>query len=269
MKKIIKYINFLFFSIRNPKNGLEVLNGHIQVKQNNNKILTTNVELKSKEEIFNEFFPSSDILRNYKKEIIELENKLESKYSEIKSKPFPSKDKPYDIEYAVNNQLAILYYIICRETKPKIVIETGVAYGQSSSFILCAMKKNEFGKLFSIDYIFSPWQTKEKIGYLIPTELRDRWKLEFGTSSKKLKNLLNEIHEIDIFIHDSLHTYQNMKYEFNTVWPHIKKNGFLISDDVSENSAFMEFCEEKKLNPYFLNFEKNNSKFYGGIVQKI
>lgn len=268
MKKLIKYFLFLKFSIIHPINGIEILKELVEVKRNLKNEHYKNIQLETKEEIFQKQFPGSNFFHIYNEELNGLQNILKKKYDEIKIKKFPSIERPYDNQYSVNNEFAILFYMISREIKPKIIIETGVAYGHSSSYILEAMKKNNYGKLYSIDYVFSPWQTKEKIGMIIPKNLRDRWHFEFGPSSKKLKKLLEKLGEIDIFIHDSLHTYQNMKFEFNTAWPYIKKDGFLFSDDVSENSAFMEFCNENNLSPLFIEFEKNNSSIFGGIVKK-
>jgi predicted O-methyltransferase YrrM len=41
-----------------------------------------------------------------------------------------------------------------RKIKPKIVVETGVSFGITSSFILQAMEENGFGTLYSIDLLF-------------------------------------------------------------------------------------------------------------------
>ena len=50
----------------------------------------------------------------------------------------------------------LLYYFI-RETKPEIIIETGVFHGLTTAWILQALKDNEFGKLISIDLPRRDW----------------------------------------------------------------------------------------------------------------
>ena len=65
----------------------------------------------------------------------------------------------------------------CKITKPKIVMETGVAYGLSTMYILQALFENKKGILYSIDSVFSPWQSKEIIGSAIPSYLCKNWKL--------------------------------------------------------------------------------------------
>jgi len=64
-------------------------------------------------------------------------------------------------------------YCIIRATKPEIIVETGVANGASSTFILSALEKNNKGKLFSIDLPSKDIQTKE-IDWLIPNNLKYR-----------------------------------------------------------------------------------------------
>ena len=77
--------------------------------------------------------------------------------------------------------------------------------------------------------------------------------------------LLNK--EIDIFIHDSDHTYKNMMFEYDISWPHIKKGGLLISDDVESSNAFYDFSIKKDLKP-ILFFQDLNQKTFLGILQK-
>src|SRR6266581_3100545 len=47
---------------------------------------------------------------------------------------------------------------------------------------------------------------------------------------------------IDVFIHDSLHTYDHMLWEYRAAYDHIRPGGLLISDDALWNSAFSEFA---------------------------
>lgn len=135
-------------------------------------------------------------------------------------------------------------YVICRILKPEAVVETGVADGFSSSFILKAMEVNNQGHLYSIDL---PNQAGHEIrqdkttGWIIPDKLRTRWDLILGASSEELSPLLRKLNKIDMFYHDSDHSYENMEFEFNAAYQHLNKNGILISDDITDNSAFDEF----------------------------
>lgn len=145
--------------------------------------------------------------------------------------------------------------------KPEKVVETGVAYGRSSSYILQALHENNFGKLYSIDYAFRPWETKKMIGSMIPDFLRNRWELIYGIAHKKLKPLLDSLQEIDIFIHDSAHTYNNMMFEYETSWPFLKNNGLLLSDDVM--LAFHDFSVKKNIEPLTFAENSKDGAFFG------
>jgi predicted O-methyltransferase YrrM len=135
---------------------------------------------------------------------------------------------------------------------PKIVVETGVATGASSFLILNAIKLNKIGTLYSIDLPNKNIIGNREVGFVVPKELRNNWKLILGDSKTELPKLLSELKQIDIFFHDSLHTYEHMMFEFETAWPHIKEKGLIISDDIYWNNAFIDFA--KKVNSQYITF---------------
>ena len=122
------------------------------------------------------------------------------------------------------------------------------------------------GKLYSIDFAFRPWESESMIGSAIPKNLRDRWEFVFGASSEKLYPILKRLEKIDIFLHDSLHTYKNMMFEFQTAWPFIKDKGFLLSDDILGNAAFFEFYSKFGGQSIVLSQEEKSAM---GILQKV
>lgn len=140
-------------------------------------------------------------------------------------------------------------YVLCRMLKPEVVVETGVADGFSSAFILYALEANQKGKLYSIDL---PNQAGQEIkggkqaGWLVPDNLKTRWELTLGDSRKELPALCDRLKSIDIFYHDSDHSYENMTFEFNSVFGYIKSKGLIVSDDITDNNAFDDFISSKK-----------------------
>jgi len=140
-----------------------------------------------------------------------------------------------------------ILYVICRVLRPRIVLETGVASGVSSTYILHALDRNKLGMLYSVDF---PTSTDAlPSGWLVPDRLRNRWQLTLGKSSEKLPALLDEIPKVDVFLHDSDHSYKNMMFEFRTVWPHIPEGGLLLSDDTHMNRSFFDFAREVNRKP--------------------
>lgn len=144
-----------------------------------------------------------------------------------------------------------------------------MANGIFTTYILLALEKNKFGRLYSIDFpemegkiykkgIF--WGGKggvvvpkgKKPGWIIPNKLIKRWELILGKSSERLPELLKKLGTIDVFIHDSEHSYECMRFEYKSAYKNLKKGGYLFSHDVSWNKAFFDFCREKGKKPYLI-----------------
>jgi predicted O-methyltransferase YrrM len=115
-----------------------------------------------------------------------------------------------------------------------------VAYGVSSVFILKALEVNGRGTLHSIDLPPLRSEHERFWGIAVPEALKVRWRLHRGSSARVLPRLLEEASTIDLFVHDSLHTLRNMRREFDTVWPQLRKGAVLMADDVERNCAFSE-----------------------------
>jgi predicted O-methyltransferase YrrM len=150
----------------------------------------------------------------------------------------------------------MLLYLLILKYRPKRVIETGVSHGASTRFILSAMNRICEGNLISIDLpAYNPNGRKyadgtldlehvpEKlgVGWLVPPEYRSRWDLRLGMSSEILPTLTGTV---DLFMHDSEHSYDNMTYEYNWAHNHLTPGGFLVSDDVGK--AFDDFLGAHK-----------------------
>jgi len=166
------------------------------------------------------------------------------------------------LHWAADSLTARLCYLACRLTSPEVVLETGVAYGVSSAFILRAMEENGRGTLHSVDLPPLRRRYERFWGIAVPDGLRGRWRLHRGTSASVLPWLLKEIPTVDLFLHDSLHTHKNMRREFDAVWPHLRNGGMLLADDVERNRAFGELRQK---NPAFWRVVRDRevSPFHG------
>ena len=58
-----------------------------------------------------------------------------------------------------------------------------------------------------------------------------------------------------------------MLLEFQTAWPFIKNGGFLLSDDIINNNAFLEFYLANNGYPLLLENTEDN-KVTMGIIRK-
>lgn len=149
-----------------------------------------------------------------------------------------------------------MLYVAIRLLKPKVMVETGVFDGVSSSVLLQAMHDNNEGVLESIDLPATDTivgatdgmpETRlpagQQPGWLVPARLRSRYSLNLGDSRELLPRVLQKHQTIDIFFHDSLHTYEHMKFEFQAAWPHLRAGGLFASDDVMGHRAMMELVK--------------------------
>lgn len=205
--------------------------------------------------------------RNFIDETVAIYNKIGNSFNPYSPSSY-AKVEPY-----LQNKFQI-YYFVVRKVKPKIVLETGVATGESTYYILQALKDNHFGKLYSIDlpfqwYIYGKKHklhldslpAGKKPGFLVPKNLKTNWKLILGNTYEKLPNLLKVLNKIDIFIHDSEHTEKTMTFEYDLSWSYIKKGGLLISDDIDCSEAFEKFSNIMKVKPIILKVV--------GIIRKL
>lgn len=130
-------------------------------------------------------------------------------------------------------------YAVIRALKPEIVIETGVAHGVSSAYMLAALDRNDHGHLHSIDLPPHDRGAEELVGAGVPDALRPRWTLHRGMSRSVLPALVTRLGRVDLFVHDSDHTHANMTFEFRTV------DGLarvIIADDIELNTAFADLA---------------------------
>jgi len=162
-----------------------------------------------------------------------------------------------------------IYYAICRAVKPQFIVETGVAYGVSSAYILQALAENGSGTLHSIDLPGSLAKNSvDYTGWLIPQALRDRWQLHLGASRRVLPTLLPSLKAIDIFIHDSTHNYANMSFEFQIASQYLAPLALVLSDDAHRNAAFHDWAEATKPVWWAVAQQEDKNALFGLSVVK-
>ena len=136
-------------------------------------------------------------------------------------------------------------YGLTRWLRPAGIVESGGYIGMSSAFILKALadEKLETAKLYSIELSQDCDQ-----GALIPSELRSA-SAGFVPMRGKVEDFLRRDQlpsSIDMFLHDSSHSYRHMLWEFRQFWPRLRDGGLLVSHDVQMNAAFAEFVTDRK-----------------------
>lgn len=152
-------------------------------------------------------------------------------------------------------------YGITRALRPEYVVETGVAAGISSSFFGAALLENQTGQLISIelppdeigtglsrDGSKYDWQAYG-VGWAIPSEIakgmEGRHTLILDDVKRALPRLVASIPYVDVFFHDDLHLPEHMLWEYELIWPKLRRGAMLISDDV--DFGWIQFCRRHRL----------------------
>jgi hypothetical protein len=167
-------------------------------------------------------------------------------------------------------------WCLTRHMRPNKFVETGVAHGVSSRMILEALARNGGGNLWSIDLPPIERDLRKQVGAAVGDRFADRWSYIKGSSRRRLPDLLSRLGQIDLFIHDSLHSERNVRFELDRAWASLKPNGVLVVDDIDANWGFHSFtqahpghqsmiCEAEPLRPDLRRF---NKKGLFGIILK-
>lgn len=167
----------------------------------------------------------------------------------------------------VNNEDGLFLYWAVRHLKPKVIVQTGVCNGLSSAFMMLALVKNGFGTLHVVDMppIFDSkdenWKIKGKVygvlipegkssGWLVPDAYRDRFEVLNGDAKLLLPGLLKKLGTVDLFYHDSDHTYDHMMFEFEEAKKYLTPHGVMIGDDISWNASLWDFADQYRVPAY-------------------
>lgn len=141
--------------------------------------------------------------------------------------------------------LARAAWCVVLHQRPSVVVETGVARGVTSRIVLEALNRNDRGHLWSID-LPHPFEKNLhwQIAVAVPNSLRNRWSYVEGSSRRRLPALLRSLPRIDLFIHDSLHTARNTRFEMEQVLNALAPGGIMIIDDITPHQAFFDFARD-------------------------
>lgn len=162
----------------------------------------------------------------------------------------------------VNLDDALFLYWVVRRLQPKTIVQTGVCNGLSSAFMMLALVKNgPDGSLHVIDMppVFNSneevWKVKGRTygvvipegkssGWLVPDMYRDRFEVLCGDARLLLPGLLKKLGNIDMFYHDSDHTYDHMLFEFQEAKNYLSPSSVIVSDDIAWNASLWDFADE-------------------------
>lgn len=145
---------------------------------------------------------------------------------------------------AADPSLGELAYACVRALGPAVVVETGVATGVTSAWVLAALEDNGHGELHSIDLPPTELFSAGAVGSEIPDDVRGRWHYHWGGSRRLLPRVLEaNTGQVSVFIHDSDHSYEHMRFELGAALEAVRRPGVIIADDIDLSDAFGEIME--------------------------
>lgn len=223
--------------------------------------------------VFKKKINKKDLINNLNRNKTSLENYMKSEnyelYKEAKqfSKALRTKSskKLRKINYDLGGGGAYnLIYFLTRKIKPKIILETGVAAGYSSSAFLEAINKNKIGKLFSSDFpYFRIPNPVQFIGILVDNKYKKNWKLFLDGDERNVYNIKKNLKKkIDLIHYDSDKTYEGKKKFFKSINNLLKNNTLIIIDDIQDDNFFLEYIKNKNKKFKIFKFKR---KFLGLI----
>ena len=124
------------------------------------------------------------------------------------------------------------WYALVRATQPDHVVETGTHLGLGSCAIAAALLRNGHGRLTTIDI-------DPDAGYLTG----EPWASVIDRRTGSSIEILAEMRGVDMFLHDSLHTYDYETSELEAVGPNLSDNAIVLSDNAHDSSALSDWAE--------------------------
>jgi len=148
----------------------------------------------------------------------------------------------YPHSFGVGDYSAAVLYVLARLCKPRVIVETGVANGLSTVLLLEALRKNRSGDLYSIE-------VRDDVGKYLTQSERIRWNLvvlKERPLRRAFIKVMNDFPPIDMFIHDSNHSYRWQRLEYRQGLSHLSPTGLLLSDDIDCSWAFADLIKENQ-----------------------
>ncbi len=143
-----------------------------------------------------------------------------------------------------DSALGEIVYRVVRATRPRSVVETGVATGVTSAYALAALADNGEGELHSIDLPPTDMLERGTVGAAVPPALKGRWIYHWGSARRLLPRVLADTGGCDVFIHDSDHRYEHLTWEVRTAWKSLASGGVIVCDDVDFHTGFVDVATE-------------------------
>jgi predicted O-methyltransferase YrrM len=187
------------------------------------------------------------------------ESELQRFRRELRASDLPDQLLERGAGIAFTNELpqGALLYLLVRAQRPRVVLETGVGPGYSSAWILAALQANGVGELTSL----GPGPTAGRsagvhevaLGQFVPPPLRAGWTLALGNTEARLREILAQFGNVDLFFYDNGPVAARARFELHAAWERLTPDGILLAHHTDTNPAWDAFCRTQGVPPQILD----------------
>ena len=152
---------------------------------------------------------------------------------------------------------APLLYLLVRALRPDRVVETGVRPGYSTAWLLAGLEANRSGELVSIGPGTATGRVagvrEVSVGQFVAPTLRTRWTLVLGNTEERVREILQNSRQVDLFFYDNGPDADRARFELKTAWEALSPRGILLAHHVEANGVWTDFCRWQGLPPQLLD----------------
>jgi hypothetical protein len=145
------------------------------------------------------------------------------------------------------------WYALTRALQPEHIVETGTDKGLGSCVFAAALLRNGHGRVTTVD-------VNPDSGYLVTGRYADVVDRVFGDSINVLRSGATPV---DLFLHDSLHTYEHETGELAAVAPRLSHGALVLSDNAHLSDALLVWAGQNGRQFSFFQ-EEPSSHWYPG-----
>ena len=148
------------------------------------------------------------------------------------------------------------WYAIVRALRPSHVMETGTDKGLGSCVLASALLRNGSGRLTTLD-------VNADSGYLITGRYAEAVDRVIGDSVAAIRTGSSPV---DVFLHDSWHTYEHERAEFDAIATRLTGGAIVLTDNADVTDALLDWSSEHGRNFLYFAEKPERHWFPGGGI---